>query len=250
MKTFNPRINFPKNLILLAMLSTLLFSTACEKASVKTMEEPITTEETVALVEAALVSGAEGITNELEDAIYAAELVLEKTLTNVYCGVNKDSTLSRNFSSARFSGQYNTSWQWILNCNEQEIPTSLDFKRKATGDYESLRLLSNDEANGTWSMSNLVTGTAYLFNGSYIRKGNQQSKVREQKSFTSTVEFNLTGLSVGKIKRQITDGTATLLVSGQSSSGESFSITGSVDFLGDGAAVITINGQSYPIDLY
>lgn len=251
MKTFNARISFPKNLIVFALLGTILFSTACEKESTTpNEEEAITTEETVALVEAALADGAEGIANEVDDAIVAAELVLEKTLTNVYCGISKDSTLSRDFNSARFSGNYSTSWQWMLNCNEQEVPQSLDFSRVATGDYESLRLISDDKAEGTWAMTNLVTGTAYLFNGSYIRNGSQESKVRDQKSFTSTVELTVEDLSVGKIKRRITAGTATLLIKGQASSGENFSINGSVEFLGNGAAVLTINGQTYPIDIY
>ena len=250
MKTFNARITFPKNLIVFALLGTLLFSTACEKESDIPNEEAITTEETVALVEAALAEGAEGIANEVDDAVEAAELVLEKTLTNVYCGISKDSTLSRNFSSARFSGNYATSWQWILNCNEQEVPQSLDFSRTASGDYESLRLISDDKADGTWAMTNLVSGSAYLFNGSYVRNGSQVSKVREQKSFSSTIEFTVQDLSVGKIKRRITGGTATLLIKGQSSSGENFSINGNVEFLGNGAAVLTINGQTYPIDIY
>ena len=83
MKTFNARITFPKNLIVFALLGTLFFSTACEKESDIPNEEAITTEETVALVEAALAEGAEGIANEVDDAVEAAELVLEKTLTNV-----------------------------------------------------------------------------------------------------------------------------------------------------------------------
>lgn len=250
MKTVCPRIFSSKNLTFLLILTLTFFGTACNKeADTAPKEEAITAEETVALVEAALAEGAEGITNEAADAVEVAELVLEKTL-NSYCGVTHDSTLSRSLSTARLSGDYTTTWSWILNCNEQEVPVNLNFSRKAKGTYESLRLLSDDEANSEWVMSNLVTGTAYTLNGAYKREGTQVSKVRNQNSFSSTVEFMVDNLTIGKIKRRITGGTATLLISGQASNGENFSFTGNVSFLGDGAATVVINGETYAVDLY
>jgi len=251
MKTVRPQNSLLKNLSFLLILSLTLFSTACNKESSETTpkEEVITAEETLALAEAALVEGAEGISNEVEDAVEVAELVLEKTL-NSYCGMAHDSTLSRTFNTARLDGNYTTTWGWILNCNEQEVPVDLNFNRKATGTYESLRLLSDDKADSEWVMSNLVTGTAYTLNGSYKREGTQTSKVREEKRFSSTVNFSIDNLTVGKIKRRITGGTATLLITGQASSGESFSFTGNVTFLSDGAATLVINGETYDIDLY
>lgn len=250
MKTVCPRIFSSKNLTFLLILTLSLFGTACNKeADTAPKEEAITTEETLALAEAALAEGAEGIANEVADAVEVAELVLEKTL-NSYCGVEKDSTLSRSFNTARLSGNYATTWNWILNCNEQDVPVNLTFNRSAVGTYESLRLLSDDQANSEWIMSNLVTGTAYTMNGTYQRDGTQVSKVRDQRNFSSTVQFTVDNLTVGKIKRQITGGTATLLISGQASTGETFSFTGKVTFLGDGEATVEINGVSYEIDLY
>lgn len=240
-----------KRLTFLLILSVAFFGTACNKEASNTPnEEAITTEETIALVEAALMEGAEGITHEVDDAVEVAELVLEKTLTNTYCGLSKDSTLSRTFNRPRISGEYATTWGWMLNCNEQQVPVNLTFSREAIGIYESLRLTSNDQANSDWVLDNLVFGPEYVFNGSYKREGTQTSKVREQKSFSSTVEFTITDLTVGKVKRRINGGTANLLINGQASSGENFSFTGTVEFLGDGAATVTINGEVYNIDLY
>lgn len=251
MKTVCARFFPSKHLSFLLILSIAFIGASCNKeADDSPKEEAITTEETIALVEAALVEGAEGITHEVEDAVEVAELVLEKTLNNTYCGLSKDSTLARSFNRTRISGEYSTSWAWILNCNEQEIPVNLNFSRKANGSYESLRLISDDKADSEWVMDNLVLGTEYVLNGTYKREGTQASKVREQNSFSSTVEFTVTDLSIGKIKRRINSGSANLLITGQASNGESFSFNGTVEFLGDGAATVTINGEVYDIDLY
>ncbi len=240
-----------KKLTFLLILSMVFFGTACNKDANDTpKEEAITTEETIALVEAALMEGAEGITHEVEDAVEVAELVLEKTLNNTYCGLSKDSTLSRSLNRPRLAGEYSTTWMWMLNCNEQEIPVNLTFARKASGSYESLRLISDDQANSDWVLDNLVYGTEYVLNGTYKREGTQASKVRAQNTFSSTVEFTVTDLSVGKIKRRINSGSANLLITGQASTGESFSISGTVEFLGDGVATVTINGEVYEIDLH
>ncbi|NET36778.1 MAG: hypothetical protein F6K19_32915 [Cyanothece sp. SIO1E1] len=251
MKTVSTPSLSLRKLTFLLILSIAFFSTACNKeANNSPTEETITSEETIALVEAALVEGAEGIVHEVEDAVEVAELVLEKTLNNTYCGLSKDSTIARTFNRPRLSGEYSTTWGWMLNCNEQEVPVNLTFSREATGTYESLRLTSDDRAESDWVLDNLVFGTEYVLNGTYKREGTQASKVREQKSFSSTVQFTVTDLSVGKIKRRINSGSAVLLVSGQASSGENFSFNGTVEFLGDGAATVTINGEVYEIDLY
>ncbi|MBX2875672.1 MAG: hypothetical protein KTR30_26375 [Saprospiraceae bacterium] len=250
MKTVCTQILSLKKLAFLLTLSIAFFGTACNKDTDATPnEEAITAEESIALVEAALVEGAEGLTHEVEDAVEVAELVLAKTLTNTYCGLGKDSTLVRSFDRPRLSGSYSTSWNWLLNCDEQEIPVNLNFSRKATGSYESLRLSSDDKAESDWVLDDLVFGTEYVLNGTYQRVGTQASKVRQQNTFTSTVEFTVTDLSVGKVKRRINSGSAALLVVGQGSNGESFSFSGTVDFLGDGAATVTINGEVYEIDL-
>lgn len=251
MKTVSTPSFSLKKLTFLLIGAIAFLSTACNKEADNTpAEEAITAEETLALVEAALMEGAEGITHEVDDAVEVAELVLEKTLSNTYCGLSKDSTITRSFNRTRLSGEYATSWGWMLNCNEQEVPVNLTFSREAIGTYESLRLTSDDRAESDWVLDNLVFGTAYVLNGTYKREGTQTSKVREQKSFSSTVQFTVTDLSVGKIKRRINSGSAVLLISGQASSGENFSFSGTVEFLGDGAATVTINGEVYNIDLY
>ena len=100
MKTVSTPSLSPKKLTFLLIGGIAFFSTACNKEANNTpAEEAITAEETLALVEAALMEGAEGITHEVDDAVEVAELVLEKNLSNTYCGLSKDSTITRSFNS-------------------------------------------------------------------------------------------------------------------------------------------------------
>lgn len=239
-----------KNILILAILTTSSFFVACDKEDSSPTTDAMTNEEAVAMIEGAMALEAEGMTAEIDAAIELTEIMQVKSPTNVNCGVEQDSSITRTFDSARFSGSLSSTWSWLLNCTAQEIPTDLNFAREANVSYESLRLISDDSSTGSWGMSNLTSGTEFIFNGSYSRSGTQESKVRNQTSFTSEIEFILTDLKVGKLKRRINSGTATFNLSGESSTGQSYTITGSIVFLGDGEAEVTINGVTYPIDLY
>lgn len=241
-----------KNTLSVALLAGLFLLTSCEKEPTGTpgSEDAITDEEAVALVEGAMALEAEGLTAELDAAIEVTQPMLQKSPTNPYCGIGNDSTVTHTFTSARFDGNLSTDWQWMLNCDDNDLPVSLTYNRTGEVSYESLRLISSDYAEGNWSMTNLLGGAEYLFNGSYERNGTQESKVRNQTSLESTVKFNLTDLAVGKVKRQINSGAATFTITGETSTGNSYSLSGTITFLGDGAAEVVINGTVYAIDLY
>ncbi|MCB0632432.1 MAG: hypothetical protein R2824_07695 [Saprospiraceae bacterium] len=247
--TIYAMMSTPKLLFLALFAAATLFA-SCEKESDTPAAEAMTDDEAVAMIEGAMALEAEGMTSEIDAAIELTEIMMVKSPTNVNCGVEQDSSINRTFDSARFSGSLSSTWSWLLNCTAQDVPTDLSFNREASVSYESLRLISDDSSTGGWSMSNLTTGTEFVFNGNYSRTGSQESKVRNQTSFTSQIDFVLTDLKVGKLKRRINSGTATFSLTGESSTGQSYSITGSIVFLGDGEAEVTINGTTYPIDLY
>jgi hypothetical protein len=239
-----------RKVLIPALFAASALLASCEKEESTPTADALTDEEAVAMVEGALALEAEGMSSEIDAAIELTEIMMVKSPTNVNCGLEQDSSINRTFDSARFSGSLSSSWSWLLNCNAQDLPTSLNFDRSATVSYESLRLISDDSSEGDWSMGNLTTGTEFVFNGNYHRSGTQESKVRNQTSFTSEIDFVLTDLKVGKLKRRINSGTATFTLTGESSTGQSYSLTGSIVFLGDGEAELTINGTTYPIDLY
>ncbi len=233
------------SLILLAL--SLGFTSCNEDSNDDT--SIIAPEEAAAIVESALFSGTAGIADEVSDATLVALEYTEKNLTGGDCGETFDSTIVRSIDEPRVMANYTTTWLWTVNCNNVMIPTSLDFARNTSGEYETLRLASNDNASSDWTIGNLISGLNWTLNGTYNRSGSQTSKVRNMNSFTSDLEMTLTSLSVSKNTLEIESGTGTFTLTGNGTDGNSFSFEGSITFLGSGRATVTINGETYEFDL-
>jgi len=238
-----------RSLTLLLFFALALFSTACNKEK----EEPeavLNEEEIVALVEGAMMKSTDGLAAQTESAVVIAEDYAAKTVLGGPCGQTKDSTLTYNFSNAFITAAYSSTLEWTLNCNNAMIPQSLDFNRIGTGTYETARMTSDDNAEGNWLVTNLVTGDNYVFNGMYVRQGSQTSKVRNQNTFTSTLTITGSNLNLSKATRRLASGTASFTLVGSGTGGRSFNYEGSLVFNGNGSVTITVNGQTRTIDLY
>ncbi len=234
------------NCVLTALIAVALLMGACKKED--NTPETVNDEEIVAIVEGALIEDTEGLAQETAEAVYIADQYTTKTLGP--CGQTYDSTIVRSYNSATISAAYNANLSWTVNCNNFLIPQSVDFTSTAQGQWETARMLSNDNANSAWNVGNLTAGNAYLLNGSYTRNGSQTSKIRNQNTFTSTLVITAADLSVDKTTRHIIGGTASFTLTGNGTGGSNFSHQGSLEFLGNGEAVITINGHTHTVDLY
>ncbi len=230
-------------------MSLLVAGTSCQKND-DDKPSAITDEEAAAIVEGALLANTEGLAREAFDAAVVTEQSLEKTTTNLECGETRDTSISRTWNVTNFSAAYTGTWSWTLNCNAQNLPSSLVYIRTASGQYETPRVKSDDSASSQWTVSSLTSGLFYILNGSYTRQGSQMSKIGDQNTFTSNVVFAVTDLKVSKLTKLINSGLSTFTITGQSTTGASFTVVGSVEFLGDGGAIITINGQTWEVDLY
>lgn len=222
---------------------------ACEKEDNQTQIDDLSDEEVVALIEGSLVTETEGLATEATDAAYSAEVYSDSSADNLPCGITNDSTVVRAYNSARITANYTSDWEWILMCNNFDIPTSLSWNRSTAGEYESLRLISDDSAESSLTVSNLIAGENFVINGTYSRSGSQNSKVRELNEFTSEINFTVTDLNVTKATQTIASGTANWTLTGTGTGGYSFSRNGSITFLGNGMATVVINGVTYEIDL-
>lgn len=118
------------------------------------------------------------------------------------------------------------------------------------GTFDTPRMSSVDSANGSITFDHIIDAdTVYLVNSAYTRRGTQQSKVDEELEFTSTITSSLTDVRISKATNQIVSGAGTMTVSGELSTGGSFSYTVSVLFLGSQQAMLTVNGVSYMANL-
>ncbi|MFN7117669.1 MAG: hypothetical protein ACK4TA_12785 [Saprospiraceae bacterium] len=221
--------------------------TACNQS--ENAATNLSNEEVAIVLEGALSNGTQGISSEVNDLILLTQQYAQKSVTNQYCGQSFDSTVVRNIDETRITASYTATWKWKVNCNNLRIPTSLDFNRTSNGTYATARISSDDNAGSNWSIGNLLTGTAYTLNGTYTREGSQTTTIRNQNSFTSQVNISVNSLSVNKNTLRIDSGTATFTLSGSGTDGNNFSYQGNIVFNGNGSATVTINGETFDIQL-
>ena len=230
----------------LAVFAIAFSLMACNKSDDDTAT--LSDEEVAAVLEGALMSSSGGITDEIADATQVAIRYTEKTILGGDCGETFDSTVLRSVNNASITASYTTTWQWIINCNNLMVPISIDYDRTANGAYETARMISDDNSLSNWGIDNLLTGNAWTLSGSYVRSGNQTSKVRNRSSFVSELTISVNELAVSKSSLDIVSGAATFTLTGSVNGGSGFSYSGSIVFNGNGTATVTINGQAYVID--
>lgn len=248
-KLFTTRFNSPLFGFALLLCCSILFF-ACEKDDTTTgEEETITNEEAVDLVEGALMSQSQGLAKTAEDAANITDEYLEGDNAS-FCGLAFDTTLNWGINTNRITGSYEVAWGYTLNCDNFNLPKSIDFVSSVAGNYETQRLLSDDSASSNLLLDDIFFGSAYTLSGSYTRNGTQTSKVRNENTFNSNTQIDITDIKVDKTTKRITSGAGTFLLTGSITGGSDFTIEGTIVFLGDGAATVTINGETFEIDLY
>lgn len=127
---------------------------------------------------------------------------------------------------------------------------TVNFTYDMKGTYDTPRLSSTDSSDASWTVTGLLPAdTSLVINGTYERNGSQASKIGQKRSFSSKVVIGLKDMTVGKVSKRITGGTADCTVSGSSSDGKSFSYVGSVLFHGNQKATLTLNGSTYELNL-
>ncbi len=230
----------------LAVFALAFSLMACNKSDDNASN--LSDEEVVAVLEGALMSSSGGISNEIADATQIAVRYTEKTILGGDCGETFDSTVTRSVNNANITASYATTWQWMINCNNLMVPTSIDYDWTANGAYETARMISDDSSVSNWTVNNLITGSSWTLNGTYVRSGNQTSKVRNRSSFVSELTIGVENLAVSKNTLDIVSGAATFTLTGSVNGGSGFSRSGSIVFNGNGTATVTINGQTYEID--
>lgn len=222
-----------------AVIGMLAFS-GCTKEETSS----VTTDDVADALGYALEGNTAGINSQVEDAVITYEMAASGKSTLNYCNVPFDSSVTKAGTFGQKQYNYLFNWDYELTCNNFNIPQYFTFNYDAQGTYDTPRMSSNDSADAGFTLENLTGGSYYLFNGSYVRQGSQQSKVRNQRSFNSTIELTLNNVSIDKNTYEITGGTAILVISGEGSDGNDFYYEGQIDF-GVSTATATINGEEY-----
>lgn len=198
-----------------------------------------------------LESDSNGLAKQIGAASqYAADEAIYSRTAQLECGQEYSASYNESFDGANYDFDYFVSRTTMLSCTGEGNPESLSYHASYEGSYDTPRMASDDSATSDWTISGLDASASNAnFDGSYTRNGSQVSKVRNQNAFTSNLNYSLDNILVSKSTHQIVSGSATVAFYGQSTSGNTWSYNGEVVFNGNGTATLTINGNTYTINL-
>lgn len=234
-----------KVLTVIFLAMAMVFS-SCKKA--EEMLESVSEEEAVEVVENSLSSDAGGFAGQIEESAAIVSTYTESK--NEYCGMSFDSVFNIvNPSEAVITYHYNLEWDWVVNCNQFQIPESFVFNCEMGGGYDSPRMAANDNAGVSFELSDLDLSTDYItFNGNFEREGTCQSKIGEKRSFSSKIIFEAMDVKVDKATGKLKSGTANLTLEAKTSEGKTFSFDGVITFTGGDTATLKFENE-YEIQL-
>lgn len=229
-------MNTLKHLALIFLISLSII--ACDDDTEMAVE--ITEEEAVEAIENSLSADTEGMTAQASESARMAD-------TYVDCTVTFDSTITHTSTFGSITYDYTFNWNGSLQCTNR-LPSQLDLEYTMSGNYVGPRMSSTDNANASIEVTGLSPTTdQYIMNGTYTRNGTQIATFRDSRTFSSTITIIATNWLIDKDTQMIDDGNATVTITGLTNDGTTFSFTGTLIFLGNRSATLSINGNDYPI---
>ncbi|RYY53266.1 MAG: hypothetical protein EOO09_18605 [Chitinophagaceae bacterium] len=232
-----------KSLSALAFLAITLF-TSCKKESAgESADNTISEEEVVDVMAQGLAGNSGGFTTQTTTAAGVA------ARTSLSCGQTSDTLITgHHISGAAVSYSYSIEITRSLTCVNM-IPASFAFQYSGASSYDAPRIASDDATTAAFTIDGLQpSSTSFVFNQTYTRIGTQQSKIRQRRSFTSTLTFSSADITVSKETHKILSGSATAQLTGQVSTGREFSYGATITFHGNNSATLVLqNGRSFEL---
>lgn len=224
------------------MLAFALLS-SCGKDPEVTPE--LTTQEVADILEPALQNATGGLTQYIQTLIDN----VEEISVDVVCDSVYTKDIVYNNSGAVVQAEYSSNWMFNLACNNLNIPESAVFDAASNATYSTNRLSSDDAITFTGNLNGIVpSNSVYLLESNYGRIGVQEFSGSDSKSVNSSLVMNIMDVEIGKIAKVIQSGTGSFSLLGDID-GTNFSKSGDITFNGGGMATLTINGETFEIDL-
>lgn len=223
--------------------SGLLFFTSCKKDN-NDDAASISEDEAVEVMTQGISAESGGLA---EQTTSAAKVAGESA--RISCGQTIDTTYTgQNLPGAVVTYNYSVHINRQLTCN-QGIPQQFSFNLEGQSAYSAPRMSSDDNTTAGFVIGGLQPGSSvYTFNQQYERNGTQQSKVRNQRSFSSKLVITSTDVLVNKSTLKIISGTATVQFTGTVTGGKTVNYSATLTFLGDRKGLLTLgNGNTYNV---
>lgn len=167
------------------------------------------------------------------------------------CDFQKDTTVESSYSGALIEYDYSYNYVYGFNCNYYGIPENLSFDFSGALQYSGTKITFTDELTGQWIITGIYpTSENYIVNGTIERSGSNTIKILTTSVTTITSSEQVyKNININKETGEIVSGSGAITLSGQTNSGDSFSFSASVTFPGDGTAIISLQDNSFEVDL-
>ncbi|RMD96060.1 MAG: hypothetical protein D6816_19425 [Bacteroidetes bacterium] len=239
------------NYLTLAAFCIPLVMASCKKEEAQPQvqeQEAMSEQEAEAVTEIMAIAAIEDVEATAEAAeSYAPS---DQEIARTFCGETFDTTLEFHYQYLTLNVDYVTSWGLKVNCNNLNIPKSLEVTGTGTGNVTAA--LMDGSLNG--ASDGLLEGLlpdkdVYTFNGTYAGTGTLQSKVGLKNSYSVIATVSLDDITIDKETLFVTGGSGTMAIEATSSTGKTGAFTATFIINGDGTATIEINGNSFTIHL-
>ena len=252
-------IKFFFNLLIISMLSIGLFSCDTEEQEISitpnsSQSEPSTTSKNIQslnevhleIIKGAIIIETQGLAAE---AIEAAIIAYNQT-EDFQCGDYDEMSNESNYSDSDVTSNYTSSFNWMLVCTPNQVPSFLNYNRFTSGTYETKFLSSVDDSESTLKIQGITeTDDAYEITGRYLRTGVQELNPPYSGSYDSNISIRINDLFVDKSTFEILSGSANLILTGTSNGGTPYAFTAGVSLNGDGTVTIEVMNQSHTFEL-
>lgn len=242
-------MKFTKPFYWILSLTIVLFLCSCENEEESPILE-LSDEEAADALQVALSETDGGFMTEVNDLGQEAQAQYNNISTD--CNyLTTDSTENsyngplRNFSFVSF-------YQSQASCNTFNIPISLDFTSIRDGIYQGPRLSHQGTGLSSLSLTNLnpLNNEDYTLSGEHSYTGSQTLSTRIQtRTLNTQILITWSDIRIDKQDFTINSGQAVFILEAIGSSGEPILYNGTILFLGNGQAEVTIKGETYPIDI-
>ena len=219
------------------LLLAIVMATGCKKKE----ETPVldaTTEEAASIMATSFCTGNAGTLTQVEDAIgLSQEIVLKSTM------------FDSSFTVSSIPGAVIT-YQYQVNYAYGYInPNNFQMSYSSNGTYNSPNVSASIDAAGALNITGFLTGDSWFVNGQSGRDGTFAMKIGNKSSITGTVTTTLDNFTISKSTGLLQSGTATIVISGSTSTGKTFQFTGTLVYTGNYTGTLTISGKTYSVNL-
>ncbi len=199
------------------------------------------------LIASSLQKNTSGFDAEIEEI---AKESTENYAVNSDCNIQYQDNFERHYAETVVTANYTVNWTYQMNCNNLNIPQSINFLISSNGNYHTQNIVSQDSTESSMDVFGLQPSADSLtFSGYFKRVGTQELNAVNTRNVSSTVEIMFTDITVNKETYLIDSGNATIVLTGTTTDNQTFNFTANLVFNGQRTATLTINNETYTIDL-